>query len=69
VRPVPPAAVQTVYPDFMFAAVPNSNEGPGVIDVIALTSGFNRFDTDLYLPGIQSIPCPGARFLSTYFRN
>jgi DNA-binding beta-propeller fold protein YncE len=69
VRPSGASAVQTNYPDFMFAAIPNSNEGPGVVDVISLTSGFNRFDTDLYLPGTQSIPCPGARFLSSYFRN
>jgi len=60
---------QTVFPDYMFAAIPNSSEGPGVIDVIALTSGFTRFDTDKYLTGTQSIPCPGARFLGSYFRH
>jgi hypothetical protein len=53
----------------MFAAIPNSSEGPGVIDVIALTSGFTRFDTDKYLSGTQSIPCSGARFLGSYFRH
>ena len=62
-------ATQTVFPDFMFAAIPNSSEGPGVVDVIALTSGFTRFDTDKYLPGTQSIPCAGARFLGSYFRH
>jgi len=69
VRPVPGGATPTVFPDFMLAAVPNSNEGPGVIDVISLNAGFTRFDTDLYLPGTQSIPCAGARFVSTYFRH
>jgi hypothetical protein len=69
VRPSGGSATPTVFPDFMFAAVPNSTEGPGVVDVIALTSGFQRFDTDLYEVGIQSIPCPGARFLCTYFRH
>ncbi len=62
-------ATQTVFPDYMFAAIPNSSEGPGVIDVIALTSGFTRFDTDKYLSGTQSIPCAGARFLGSYFRH
>jgi hypothetical protein len=38
-----------------------------VIDVIQLTSGNNRFDVNGYLPGVQSIPCPGARHLATYF--
>ena len=59
----------TIYPDFMFAAVPNSLEGPGVIDVIDLSAGFSRVDTDYYTPGTQSIPCAGARFLCTYFRH
>ncbi len=59
--------VSTKYPDYMFVAVPNSTEGPGVLDVIQLTSGYTRFDTDGYLPGTQSIPCPGARHLATYF--
>jgi hypothetical protein len=63
------AIIQTSYPDFMFAAIPNSTEGPGVVDVISITSGFTRFDTDEYLPGTQSIPCAGARFLGSYFRH
>jgi hypothetical protein len=58
-----------IFPDYMFLAVPTSSEGPGVIDVIALSSGFARFDTDKYEPGVQSIPCSGARFLATYFRQ
>jgi hypothetical protein len=59
----------TIFPDYMFLAVPTSSEGPGVIDVIALTSNYTRFDTDKYLPGTQSIPCSGARTLGTYFKQ
>ena len=58
-----------IFPDFMFLAVPTSSEGPGVIDVIAMTSGYTRFDTDKYLSGVQSVPCSGARFLCTFFRH
>ncbi len=61
--------VPTVYPDFMFVAVPNSSEGPGVVDVIDLSSGFSRVDTDYYTNGVQSIPCAGARFLGSYYRR
>lgn len=66
-KPSGASAIPAAYPDFMFVAVPNSTEGPGVIDVISLTSGYVRFDTDGYLPGKQSIPCPGARHLATYY--
>jgi len=67
VKPNGGAVVSVKYPDSMFVAVPNSSEGPGVLDVIQLSSGYTRFDTDGYLPGTQSIPCPGARHLATYF--
>ena len=56
-------------PQFMFAAIPSSLEGPGVIDVISLRSGFQRFDTDPHMPGIQSIPAPGAQVVVDYFRQ
>jgi hypothetical protein len=56
-------------PEYLFVAVPNSLEGPGVVDVIKLGSGQTRFDTDLYLPGVQSIPVPGVRLLSDYWRQ
>ncbi|MFM7297886.1 MAG: YncE family protein, partial [Planctomycetota bacterium] len=58
-----------IFPDYMFLAVPTSSEGPGVIDVISMTSGYARFDTDKYLTGVQSVPCSGARFLCTFFRH
>lgn len=67
IKPNGGAPVTAKTPEFMFVAVPNSTEGPGVIDVIQLTSGNNRFDVNGYLPGVQSIPCPGARHLATYF--
>ncbi len=54
-------------PQFMFLAVPFSDEGPGVVDVIQL-SGFVRFDTNPFEPGIQSIPAPGVRVVSSFFR-
>jgi len=54
---------------FLFVAVPNSSQGGGVIDVIALESGFVRFDTDVNQPGVQSIPADGASVLMDYFRQ
>ena len=63
------ATTAAIFPDYMFLAVPTSSEGPGVIDVISMTSGYTRFDTDKYLTGVQSVPCSGARFLCTFFRH
>ncbi|HVS19637.1 MAG TPA: beta-propeller fold lactonase family protein [Planctomycetota bacterium] len=57
------------HPRFLFAAVPNSSEGPGVVDVINLQSSNLRFDTDPYLPGKQSIPAPGVNMLIDYWRQ
>jgi len=54
-------------PQFMFLAVPNSTEGPGVVDVISLKAGFQRFDTDPYIQGVQSIPVPGAIRVTNYW--
>ena len=56
-------------PRFMFVAVPSSEEGPGVVDVIDLESGLLRFDTNPYESGIQSIQVPGVRVLMDYFRQ
>jgi hypothetical protein len=53
-------------PQFLFLAVPN----PGVIDVFDLSTISNRrVDTDVFLPGIQSIPAPNAGVLMDYFRQ
>ena len=62
-------AVGANDPNFMFLAVPNSNQAGGVIDVINLAGGLSRFDTDVFLPGVQSIPVTGARVLTDYWRQ
>jgi hypothetical protein len=69
VKPAGGTAQAAKAPDFLFAAVPNSSEGPGVVDVIAMSAGFTRFDTDAYQTGVQSIPAPGAIILSDYWRQ
>ena len=51
----------------MFLAVPNSSEGPGVVDVLSLKAGFTRVDTDPYLAGVQSLPVPGAIRVTDYW--
>ena len=57
-------------PNFMFLAVPTSTEGPGVVDVIDVSSpGYRRFDTNVFLPGIQSIPVSGITGLCNYWRQ
>jgi hypothetical protein len=48
--------------------VPSSSEGPGVVDVVDLTT-LQRADTDPFQPGVQSIPARGARVLMDYFRQ
>ncbi len=69
VKPVNAAFAAVSAPQFMFLAVPNSSEGPGVVDVFNLGSGFGRFDTDPFLPGVQSIPAPGANGLCDFIRQ
>jgi hypothetical protein len=62
-------AASVSAPQFLFAAVPNSIEGPGTIDVIAISSGFTRFDTDPFLDGVQSIQVPSAVGLMDFIRQ
>jgi hypothetical protein len=62
-------AATAFSPQFMFLAVPNSLEGPGVVDVIDLRSGLKRVDTDRFTPGIQSIPAPNARTVVDFSRQ
>ena len=65
-----PGTAQGVnQPRFLLAAVPNSLEGPGVVDVISLDAGNARVDIDPRTPGVQSIPVPGVQLLSDYFRQ
>jgi hypothetical protein len=60
--------VAAAAPRFLFAAVPSSTAGPGVVDVIELAT-LTRFDVDAGAPGVQSIPAPGASVLMSYFRQ
>ena len=69
VRVLGPVVVNTSEPRFMFVAVPNSDQGGGVVDVLRIDSGFLRFDTNPFQPGIQSIPAPGANIVMDYFRQ
>lgn len=55
-------------PALMFLAVPNSNQGGGVVDVIDLSTNKRR-DTNLYQSGVQSIPADGATLVMDYFRQ
>ncbi len=53
-------------PQFMFLAVPN----PGVVDVLELSTGtVSRLDTNVFLPGTQSIPAPNVSVLADFFRQ
>ncbi|MBL8857668.1 MAG: hypothetical protein JNL28_04065 [Planctomycetes bacterium] len=56
-------------PSYMFVAVPNSQNGVGVVDVIVLDGAFSRVDTNKFQSGIQSIPCPNVQGLSDYLRQ
>jgi hypothetical protein len=57
-------------PATLYAAVPISSEGPGVVDVFDIAAGGNlRVDVDPFHPGVQSIPAPGAQVLMHYFRQ
>ena len=53
---------------FLFAAVPNSTEGPGAVDVINIQTGV-RFDTDAYTPGVQSVQVPSVSGVIDYWRQ
>ncbi len=57
------------FPRFLFVAVPNSLEGPGVVDVFNIDAGGLRFDTDPYAAGIQSIPVPFVNAVVDYWRQ
>jgi hypothetical protein len=61
--------IQATTPEYLFLAIPNSFEGPGVVEVIGLRTGLQRVDTDRFTPGIQSIPAPNVRTVMDYFRQ
>ena len=58
-------------PAHLFVAIPESSQGGGVIDVIDLLgpTAFTRRDTNVFQPGVQSIPADGVTGLSTYLRQ
>ena len=58
----------TSSPQFIFLAIPNSREGPGVVDVIDTTT-LKRRDTDVFLPGVQSIQAPNVTQVVDYLRQ
>ena len=61
--------VLTLTPQYIMLAVPNSIEGPGVVDVIAMDGGYQRVDTNAYLPGVQSIPATNVTVVADYMRQ
>jgi hypothetical protein len=61
-----PNFIPASAPQFVFLAVPN----PGVVDVFELSTGtLQRFDTNVFHAGIQSIPASNASILVDYFRQ
>jgi hypothetical protein len=60
----------TCEAQFMFVAIPNPSFGSeGVIDVIDIGGGYNKKDTNAFIPGLQSIPCTNAAVLMDYWRQ
>ncbi|MCB9915693.1 MAG: beta-propeller fold lactonase family protein [Planctomycetes bacterium] len=60
----------TCEPKYMFVAVPNPTFGSdGVVDVIDISGGFNRVDTNAHRPGVQSIEVSEAFIMMDYFRQ
>ena len=68
VRQVPLGPIQDVVgvndPCFLFLSIPSA----GVVDVIDLDA-LQRVDTNVFVPGVQSIDAPGAEVLMDYFRQ
>jgi hypothetical protein len=55
---------------YMFAAIPNSNNGSGVVDVLRIGSaGSSRLDVNPYQLGTQSISAPNTIGLGHYWRQ
>ncbi|MBL4770411.1 MAG: hypothetical protein JKY61_04585 [Planctomycetes bacterium] len=56
--------------EFLFAAIPNSNGGSGVVDVLRIgAAGSSRVDVNPYQVGIQSILAPNTVGLGHYWRQ
>ena len=55
---------------YMFVAVPNpSSLSNGNIDVVDISGGYDRFDTNAHESGVQSIPVEDVTVLMDYFRQ
>lgn len=77
--PVPPIPANSKSPvrqdgratrqtQFLFVVVPQSSEGPGVVDVLRHSGvAGERVDTNPFQEGIQSIPAPGVRQVVDWF--
>ena len=63
------AAYNMSEPSYMFVAVPNSQNGTGVVDVIVLDGAFSRVDTDKFHAGIQSIQAPSVQAVVDFLRQ
>jgi len=63
------SAAPVSVPRFAFFAVPNPQQGTGVVDVILMDGPFLRFDTNAFQDGIQSIPAEDCQVLMDYFRQ
>lgn len=53
----------------MFVAIPSPANSDGLVDVIDISGGYTRKDTNAFQPGIQSIPVRGAQILMDLFRQ
>jgi YVTN family beta-propeller protein len=61
--------VPSVSSRFMFVAVPNSSQGTGAVDVLELDNGLQRYDVNVFEPGVQSVRASGATFLCDYWKQ
>ncbi|MAF66598.1 MAG: hypothetical protein CMJ84_13190 [Planctomycetes bacterium] len=61
--------VGTNSPRLLLLAVPNQSSGPGGVDVLLLDGPLQRFDTNAFQEGIDSIDIPDVTVLSDYFRQ
>ncbi|MDP6539231.1 MAG: beta-propeller fold lactonase family protein [Planctomycetota bacterium] len=61
--------VGTNSPRLLFLAVPNQNSGPGGVDVLLLDGPLQRFDTNAFAEGVNSVDVPNVTILSDYFRQ
>jgi hypothetical protein len=49
--------------------VPNSSQGTGAVDVLELDNGLQRYDVNVFEPGVQSVRAAGATFLCDYWKQ